>query len=116
MLTHASSLLSLTAPVVVGVLGRVRARQGLNATRLATLLMEQKEGIVKLAPEGLARALGLRNLADPGSEPVGKATESLNLDTVRHVAAAPVKEARVLKKWSWPVLAVVALGLLYFLM
>ena len=33
--TSASSLLSIAAPVVVGMLGRVRAMQGLNAARLA---------------------------------------------------------------------------------
>ena len=64
--TSASSLLSIVAPVVVGVLGRVRAMQGLNAVRLATLLTSQKEGIVKLAPEGLARVFGLNSLVDQG--------------------------------------------------
>ena len=114
--TSASSLLSIATPVVVGVLGRVRARQGLNATRLATLLMEQKEGIAKLAPEGLARALGLPSLAGPGSGPVGAATKSLELDTLRRAAAAPRKEKSMLKNWTWPVLALVAIGLIYFFM
>jgi hypothetical protein len=114
--TSASSLLSIAAPVVVGVLERVRARQGLNAARLSTLMMEQKEDIIKIAPEGLARALGLRSLADLGSGPVDEVTESLNLDMLRRAAAAPMKEQSMLKNWSWPVLAVVAIGLLYFFM
>ncbi len=37
----ASSLLSLTAPLVVGTLGRARAAQGLNAVGLTTLLLNQ---------------------------------------------------------------------------
>jgi hypothetical protein len=112
--TSASSLLSIAAPVVVGVLGRVRAMQGLNATRLATLLMEQKEGIVKLAPDGLARALGLPSLANLGSGLVGEATESLELDTLRRTAAALIKEKSRLKNWSLLVLVIVTIGLIYF--
>jgi OmpA-OmpF porin, OOP family len=114
--TSASSLLSIAAPVVVGVLERVRARQGLNAARLTTLLMEQKEDIVKIAPEGLARTLGLRSLADLGSRSGDEATESIHLDTTRRAAAAPMREQSRLKNWSWPVLAIVAIGLIYFLM
>src|SRR5229473_2440534 len=62
----ASSLLSLTAPVVVGVLARARAAQGLNATRLTTLLMGQKEAMAKRAPAGLAEVFGLSNLTNLG--------------------------------------------------
>jgi outer membrane protein OmpA-like peptidoglycan-associated protein len=112
--TSASSLLSIAAPVVVGVLERMRSTQGLNAARLATLLMGQKEIVAKLAPEGLARVFGLHSIAELDSGPEGEAIEGLELDTLRRVAAAPVKGESRLKNWGWPVLAVVALGLIYF--
>jgi hypothetical protein len=86
--TSASSLLRIAAPVVVGVLGRIRAMEGLNAIRLATLLMSQKEGIVKLAPEGLASVFGLNSMADLRSIRTGAAAEDLKPDTVRRVVAA----------------------------
>jgi hypothetical protein len=59
--TSASSLLSLAAPVVLGVVARARAAQRLNAVGLTTLLLGQKEGIARLAPAGLASILGLTN-------------------------------------------------------
>lgn len=114
--TSASSLLSIVAPVVVGVLERVRARQGLNATRLVTLLMEQKEDMGKIAPEGLARVLGLQSLTDIGLRSADEATESLNRDTLRRTVAAPIATGSMLENWRWPVLAVGALGLIYVFM
>jgi hypothetical protein len=63
----ASSLLSLTAPVVVGILGRVRAVQGLNAVGLSTLLLGQREGVAGLAPAGLAGVLGLNRGTNLGA-------------------------------------------------
>jgi hypothetical protein len=109
----ASSLLSLTATVVVGVLGRIRAAQGLNATDLATLLRGQKDDIVRLAPTGLADIFGLSNVAQLGSGLTSTATE-MTPDTVRRVAADPVRNDSMLKKWRWPVLVIVVLGLIYF--
>jgi outer membrane protein OmpA-like peptidoglycan-associated protein len=110
----ASSLLSLTAPVVLGVLERVRAAQGLNAARFATLLMGQKDDVSRLVPAGLAEVLGLSNIADLGAGPVGTVT-GMTPDTVRRAAADPVRDESALKKWRWPVLAVGALSLIYFL-
>ena len=109
----ASSLLSLTAPVVVGVLARVRAAQGLNAARLITLLMGQKEAIVKLAPAGLAEVFGLSNLANLGSK-LMDATAARTPDPVRRMAVDVVRGKSTLRKWRGPALGVVALGLIYF--
>jgi hypothetical protein len=109
----ASSLLSLAAPVVVGVLGRVRAVQGLNAARLTTLLMGQKEAVAKLAPAGLAGVFGLSDLTNLGPKlPDVKA--ALTPDPVRHLAADAVRGKSMLKKWRWPVLGIVAIGLISF--
>ncbi|MBI3246744.1 MAG: DUF937 domain-containing protein [Deltaproteobacteria bacterium] len=109
----ASSLLSLTAPVVVGVLGRVRGVQGLNAARLTTLLMGQKDAIAKLAPAGLAEVFGVSSLTNLGP----KLTDVKIAPTptpVRHMAASAASDNSTLKKWRWPALGVVAIGLIYF--
>src|SRR5689334_19494746 len=71
----ASSLLSLTAPLVVGTLGRARAAQGLNAVGLTTLLLGQREGVMGLVPTGLASVFGLNNFADLNVKPAGATSE-----------------------------------------
>jgi outer membrane protein OmpA-like peptidoglycan-associated protein len=110
----ASSLLSLTAPVVAGVLARARAAQGLNAARLTTLLMGQKEIVARQAPAGLAGVFGLSNLANLGVGPV-EVTTARAPDPVRHVGPDPIKGDSALKKWRWPVFGALAIGLIYFL-
>jgi hypothetical protein len=110
----ASSLLSLTAPVVVGVLARARSAQGLNAARLTTLLMGQKEAVAKLAPAELAGVFGLSNLTNLGP----KLTDTRTSQTptpVRHMAASPMRDKSMLKKWRWPMLGAIAVVLIYFL-
>jgi OmpA-OmpF porin, OOP family len=99
--SSASALLSLTAPVVVGVLGRVQTAQGLNAFGLTTVLMSQKEHIVRQAPAGLAAVFGLNQLADLGSK---------HADTT---TATTPKEASVWTQWRWPALAFLAVGVMY---
>lgn len=112
---HENPTLTTTcANPLCGVVGRARAIQALNAAGLAKVLMGQKDDIVRLAPTGLAGVFGLSNLAQLGSGLIGTATE-MTPDTVRRVAADPVRDESMLKKWRWPVLVVVALGLIYFL-
>lgn len=109
----ASSLLSLTAPVVVGVLGRLRAVQGLNAARLITLLMGQKAAITKSAPAGLAGVFGVSDLLHLG--PPATETKSTPIsEPVRRMVINPPGDKNPLKQWGWPILGVVAIGLIYF--
>ena len=105
----ASSLLSLTAPVVVGVLGRVRTAQGLNAAGLTTLLIARKDDISRQAPVGLAGVFGLSNVAEFGARLADTATRMASKEGER-----ARKESSV-KKWLWLVLGAFAVGLLYFL-
>jgi hypothetical protein len=71
--SSASSLLSLVAPVVLGVLRREQTTQGLSPSGLASLLLGQKDTIAKLAPTGLACVLGLSSLANLGTAITGTA-------------------------------------------
>ena len=96
--TSASSLLSLTAPVVVGVVERARAIQGLNAARLTKDLLDQKYVLSKQAPIGLAGVFGLSNVTDLGTELMGPET-ALAPNPARRMAVTPVREDSVLKKW-----------------
>lgn len=109
----ASSLMSLTAPVVVGVLGRMRAVQGLNAARLNTLLMGQKAAIVKSAPAGLAGVFGVSDLTKLGPA-VTEAKATATAEPVRRMVVSPPSDQNTLKRWGWPIFGVVAIGLIYF--
>lgn len=112
--TSASSLLSLAAPVVLGVIARTRAMQGLNAEGLAMLLLSQKEGILKLAPQGLTDVLGVNGETDLGAKVASLATamtpngktlatwEDGNKDTGR-------------PPWGWLLVGIVALSAVYWL-
>jgi outer membrane protein OmpA-like peptidoglycan-associated protein len=110
----ASSLLSLTAPMVVGVVRGVRAAQGLNAAGLTKVLMDQTDAISRRAPTGLAGVFGLSSITDLGYRLTDTATERTPDMVIR--VAAPAREERGLHTWRWPVvLAVATLGLLYVL-
>lgn len=98
--SSASSLLSLIAPLLLGVLGR----QGLTASSLVSLLTGQKDLISRLAPAGLASILGLRNLTDLGSNVTGAATEAYR--TATRTVHEPVPERSSIGKWLIPLLLI----------
>jgi outer membrane protein OmpA-like peptidoglycan-associated protein len=106
----ASSLLSLLAPVILGVLGKEKTAQGLGATGLASLLLGQKDQISRLAPPGLAGILGLSSLANLGSGVTSTATR-LASDTATRMSSETARAASVSWKWLVPVLGLLALGL-----
>jgi OOP family OmpA-OmpF porin len=55
--SSAGSLLSLAAPLVMGVLGKRAAAQSLDANGLANTLMSEKSDIAAAAPSGLSQIL-----------------------------------------------------------
>jgi outer membrane protein OmpA-like peptidoglycan-associated protein len=57
-----SSLLTLAAPLILGILGRQARAQGLNAGALVNLLAGQKDVITSLIPPSLAVVLGLTGM------------------------------------------------------
>ncbi len=105
-----TSLLSIAAPLILGVLAKERSSQGLSASALANLLTGQKSLLAKLVPAGLAGLLGTRG---PGIDTIAGAAG-------RPPIGAPRREAEQVREkipvWVWPALGVAVLGLLlYFL-
>jgi Bacterial protein of unknown function (DUF937) len=111
-----SSLLSLLAPIVLGVLKN--RTQGMGADGLARLLEEQKPNIVNAMPSGLSSALGgvqgMGGIADWARSTVGSAYQggrvavSETAGTARASAAAGASALR----WILPLLAVVIVAAL----
>ncbi len=60
----ASKLLNLVTPILLGLIGKSTAGQGVSG--LTSLLFSQKEHIANAAPAGLAGLLGLGNLSSIG--------------------------------------------------
>lgn len=97
----ASSLMSLVVPFVMGILGKQVSSNNLNASGLMNLLGSQKGFLEKLAPSGLAGALGLSNLGELGSK-------------VMDMAGTTVKKGSSFLKWLIPLL--LAFIILFFLL
>jgi len=76
--------------------------------------MDQKEAMVKRAPAGLAEVFGLSNLTNLGPK-LTDAKAAPAPAPMRRIETAPGSDESALKKWRWPVLGVVAVGLIYFL-
>ena len=96
----ASSLLSLIAPLFFGVLGREASSQNLSATGLSSFLSSNRDTIQRLAPSGLANALGVSSMANLCGAPA---------PVERPVAYVESKPS--LPKWIWalPLLALLLL-------
>jgi hypothetical protein len=119
--SSANSLLILTAPVALGVLGKHAADNNLNASGLLSFLNSQKSTILNAIPSGLnlAGALGLGSLSDIGtklSNMVSGATGTVRefAGTTRQAVETPERAGN---RWLWPLLLgllVVALGIYLF--
>lgn len=125
-----NSLLKMVAPMLMGVVGRYVKNKALDAVGLSNLLGSQKDHLQKAAPAGLLDNLGLGNIlgavtgagtkvVDTGKAAVGTATAgaakvaSVGADTVKAGAAAG---GNMLSKiLPWLILALAALGLLWFM-
>jgi OmpA-OmpF porin, OOP family len=96
----ASSLLSLLAPLFFGVLGREASAQNLSASGLSSFLSSNRDTIQRLAPSGLANALGVSSMANLCGAPA---------PVKRPVAYVESKPG--LPKWIWalPLLALLLL-------
>jgi outer membrane protein OmpA-like peptidoglycan-associated protein len=121
----AASLLGMLAPFLLSLLRKQTISQGLSIPSILEMLKGQRDEIARLAPEGLAGALGLKSLTD-----LGTAAESLKLATAEphreperrvttpteHRVATPASEGSSLR-WALPLaaLAVCFLAAWYFM-
>jgi OmpA-OmpF porin, OOP family len=120
----ASSLMSMAAPMVMGLLGKQVASNGLNTSGLMSLLAGQKDHVAAAMPAGLGDKLGgllgmgslfsgasnlMSGMANDASKTVSSATNYAS-DQVEEAAGG-------LPKWLFPLLigAAVIAGLLYFM-
>jgi outer membrane protein OmpA-like peptidoglycan-associated protein len=67
--SSASSLLNMTTPAALGVVGKYANDNDLNSTGMVNMLSNQREKILSWVPSGLnlANALGLRSVGEIGS-------------------------------------------------
>lgn len=99
-----SSLLGLVGPMVMGYFSKKIAKDGLNASGLASLLMDQKSSIMGALPAGVGNLLGF---ADMGN--VGGGIKTPSVPTVN-------ADGGGFGKWLWPLLLLLGLGgLLYWI-
>jgi len=96
----ASSLLSLLAPLLFGVLGREASSHNLSASGVSSFLSSHRDTIQRLAPSGLANALGVSSMANLCGAPA----------PVEHPVAYAEHKVGV-PKWIWalPLLALLLL-------
>jgi OOP family OmpA-OmpF porin len=85
------SLLSMAAPLVLGVLGQNVRQNNLSAGDLGNTLKAEASSFQRFLPAGLGSLLGGASSA---------------------VSAAPAKVAAATNRWLWPVIALVVLALL----
>src|SRR5262245_16756973 len=102
----ASSLLALTAPLVMHVLGKQRASLGVSAGSLASLLSEQKGFLSGLVPAGVGSLLGWPALTSAVSNVGARAADATSRVT-RQAADAP----RAASRWAVPLVILGALVL-----
>ena len=97
--TTASAVLGLAAPLVLGLLAKRTRDDGLDPSRLASLLLGQKSALLAALPAGVAALLG---------------------GDVRRPAAAsarPVREASAgARRWIWPVALLIGVLALWSLL
>jgi OOP family OmpA-OmpF porin len=84
--SSAASLLSLAAPLVMGVLGKRAAAQGLDSSGLANALLNERSDIAAAAPLGLSQILG-------GGPTVVTRTRDVPVEIPRY-ATSDVREVR----------------------
>lgn len=110
--SSASSLLSLAAPLLLGLIGRQRTSQRLDGSGLMSLLAGQRDWLMRAAPAGLAGALGLSSLSDLASRFTGRTVQSVSERAVlEREATVPSRAMEAPRRRFWPLL-LLALGLL----
>ncbi|MFS0489017.1 DUF937 domain-containing protein [Leadbetterella byssophila] len=101
-----STLLNLTAPLIMGILSRKVKNEGLGLSGLVSLLMGQKDSVKAALPAGLAGIINVNSLGDfigdssPVRETYSTAKEEVETES---------------NSWMpWLILALILLGGIYF--
>jgi OOP family OmpA-OmpF porin len=102
-----SSLLSLAAPLVMGVLGKQVKSQGLGVSGLASLLMGQKDSVKSALPAGIGSILNVNALGDFLGDTKNAARNTYN--TIEEESSPGFS-----KFLPWLLLLALVLGGLYF--
>jgi outer membrane protein OmpA-like peptidoglycan-associated protein len=111
--SSATSLLSLAAPLVMGVLGKRAAAQNLDANGLANTLLHEKSDIAAAAPQGLSQILS----TGPTVVSRTRETEVPRATDVRDIRREPTYvEPQRPGMGRWLPLLLIALGALALLM
>lgn len=105
----ASSLLSMAAPILMGVLGKQVTSQGMGVSGLTSLLMSQKDSVKAALPTGIGSILNIDGLGDFLGTAKNAATSATK--TVEET----VEEAKVGMSWlPWVLLGLLLLGALFY--
>jgi OmpA-OmpF porin, OOP family len=99
----AGTILTMVAPLVMGLLSRKIRQGGLDVAGLTSLLAVEKDEILKAAPAGISSLLGFSEIPRVGAS-VASGT-----------GAAARAAASTGRRWLWPVAAAAALVALFFL-
>lgn len=101
-----ASLLSIAAPIVLGVLGKERSARGLGASGLASLLGGERNILSQILPAGLGSVLG----SGDGGRTEERITDRVGYDP----AYGTVATEKGTDWWLWPVLGLAALVFLFY--
>ncbi len=112
--SSATKLLSLAAPLVMGVLAKRATAQGLNASGLATSLLSEKADIAAALPSGMSQLLGGPTVVPSRTEREASLSEPVHIE--RRAEPAVTEGARARGGRSWLPLALAALAALALLM
>ena len=102
-----ASLLSIAAPIVLGVLGKERSARGLGASGLASLLSGERNILSQILPAGLGSVLGWGD----GGRTEERIADTVGYDPAR-TAYGTVAREKGTDWWLWPALGLAALGFL----
>lgn len=110
-----TSLLSMVAPMALGVLGQHASKNNLTPSSFSYFLTSQKSSIADALPAGLSSLAGLTGLSSIGST-ISSATGSVKQAAASgvHSAAYTVEKTSSTRRWLLPfLLAVVAILLVW---
>jgi len=109
----ASSLLSMAAPILMGIVGKQVRSQGLNASGLANLLSGQKDHLKAALPSGMGDELGLGSMLGGVKDGVGNVAKgAANVgNRAADATVATAKQGGSFLRWLLPLVLIGALAL-----